>query len=88
MPDWPHEYLVRGKVDENQFLALVEHIRQFGYAGSFYQKPITYFDEDDFVYWTMGAAIETTTIINRCRKENSYEVRLKNGTLPATRKDT
>lgn len=81
MPEWPHEYLVRGKVDEKQFLALVKHIRQFGYAGSFYQKPITYFDEDDFVYWTMGAAIESTTIINRCRKENSYEARLKNGTL-------
>jgi len=86
MPEWPHEYLVRGKVDEKQFLALVEHIRQFGYVGSFYQKPITYFDEDEFVYWTMGAAIEITTIINRCRKENSYEARLKNGTLPG-RKD-
>jgi hypothetical protein len=26
--------------------------------------------------------ISETTIINRCRKEHSYECRLKNGTLP------
>ncbi len=43
---------------------------------------ITYFDEDGLVYWTMGAAIEETTIINRCSKESTYEYRLKMGTLP------
>lgn len=32
----------------------------------------------------MGAPVEETTIINRCLKENSYEARLKNGTLPNT----
>jgi hypothetical protein len=30
----------------------------------------------------MGAPINETTIINRCKKENSYEERLKNKTLP------
>jgi hypothetical protein len=45
-------------------------------------KPITYFDEDGRVYWTMGAPIEETTIVNRCTKEQTYEYRLKNGTLP------
>jgi len=48
----------------------------------FYKKKITYFDEDGLVYWTMGAPIEETTIINRCTKENTYEYRLKMGTLP------
>jgi len=82
MPEWPHQYIVRGRVDEKAFLGAVMHIREFGYQGFFYQKPITYFDEDGMTYWTMGAPIEETTIINRCRKENTYEERLKNGTLP------
>lgn len=80
---WPHEYIVRERVDEQLFVRLVEHIRAHGYQGRFYSKPITYFDEDGLTYWTMGEAIEKTTIINRCPKEGTYEERLKNGTLPA-----
>ena len=34
------------------------------------------------VYWTMGAPIEETIIINRCKKEQTYEYRLLNGTIP------
>jgi hypothetical protein len=79
---WPHEYIVRDRVDEGLFLSLVRHIREHGYEGRFYHKPITYFDEDGLVYWTMGAPIEETTIVNRCGKEQSYEYRLKHGTLP------
>ncbi len=79
---WPHEYIVRERVDEELFLSLVRHIREHGYDGRFYHKPITYFDEDGRVYWTMGAPIEDTTIVNRCTKEQSYEYRLEHGTLP------
>ena len=43
---------------------------------------ITYFDEGGLVYWTMGAPVEETEIINRCKKESSYEYRLAHGTLP------
>lgn len=82
MPEWPHEYIVRGKVDEGLFLETVKHIRSHGEPGKFYSRAIVYFEEDRLVYWTMGAPIEETTIINRCRKENTYEERLKNGTLP------
>jgi hypothetical protein len=63
---WPREYIVRERVDENLFVQLVEHIRANGYEANFYTKPITYFDEDGMVYWTMGAPIEKTTIVNRC----------------------
>jgi hypothetical protein len=83
MPTWPHEYLVRGRVDEALFVKLVTHIRTHGYEGHFYQKKITYFDEDGLVYWTMGEALEVTTIINRCRKEDSFQSREASGTLPA-----
>jgi hypothetical protein len=82
MPKWPHEYIVRERVDEEPFLQLVLHIRANGYLGKFYRKDITYFDEAGMVYWTMGAPVEETIIINRCKKENTYECRLQNGTLP------
>ena len=82
MPQWPHEYIVRERVDEQFFLKMVEHIQEFGYKGKFYSKTIVYFDHNGFTYWTMGAPIEETIIINRTKKENSYEERLKNGTLP------
>ena len=79
---WPHEYIVRDRVDEALFVRLVEHIRAHGYQGRFYSRPITYFDEAGLTYWTMGSPIAETTVINRCPKENTYEERLKNGTLP------
>ena len=79
---WPHEYLVRERVDRVLFDALVRHIRQHGFEGRFYQRVLTYFAEDGLLYWTMGEPIEETTIINRCKEEGSYENRLRNGTLP------
>lgn len=82
MQKWPHEYIVRERVDESLFVKLVEHIRANGYLGAFYKKEITYYDEDNLVYWTMGAPIEETIIINRCRKEQTYEYRLAHNDLP------
>ncbi len=82
MPEWPHEYIVRGKVDEKLFVEMVQHIRNHGYEGNFYKRTITYFDEDGLVYWTMGEPLDQTKIINRCQEENTYEARLKKGTLP------
>ena len=79
---WPHHYIVRDRVDEELFVHLVKHVRKFGYEGPFYNKKYTYFEEDGYVYWTMGDPVEETTIINRCTKENTYEYRLKMGTLP------
>lgn len=82
MPEWPHEYIVRDRVDEELFLNLVRHIRAHGFQGRFYRRVLTYYAEDGLLYWTMGAPIEETTIINRCKEEDSYENRLRNGTLP------
>jgi len=85
MSDWPHEYIVRGRVDEDLFVELVQFVRANGYKGKFYNMPITYFDDGGLVYWTMGAPLEETTILNRCRKEDTYEQRLLKGTLPDRR---
>jgi hypothetical protein len=82
MPVWPHDYIVRKNVDQTLFVQLVNHIREHGYQGKFYQKTITYYDWSEMTYWTMGAPIEETIIINRCKEEHTYRHRLRNGTLP------
>ena len=44
MPLWPHEYLVRERVgDEDLFVKLIEYIRSQGYLGTFYRMKITYY---------------------------------------------
>ena len=82
---WPHEYIVRERVEKDHFIDLVQHIRRNGYEGRFYTKIITYFDDEDMVYWTMGAPVDETTIVNRCQKEQTYEYRLTHGTLPESK---
>lgn len=82
MPEWPHEYLVRDRVDTQLFETLVRHIREHGLEGRFYRRVLIYFAEDGLLYWTMGEPIEETTIINRCREQDSFENRRKHGTLP------
>ena len=61
---------------------MVLHIRSHGYEGHFYQKKIIYHEEAGSVYWTMGNPLDETTIIKRCRKEDSFEYRSTNGNLP------
>ena len=82
MPEWPHEYIVRDRVDEALFERLVVHIRRHGREGMFYERVIVYYEENGLVYWTMGAPLQETTIVNRCRSEDTYERRLETGTLP------
>lgn len=86
MPEWPHEYLVRERVsDERCFAELIHHIRAYGSEQRFYQVRLVYYSEDGLLYWTMGAPVVETTIINRCREEDSYESRLARGELPPDR---
>lgn len=85
MPEWPHEYIVRDRVDEELFERLVIHIREHGVEGRFYEKVITYYEEAGLVYWTMGAPLRETFIVNRCWSEDTYERRLAGGALPVVR---
>ena len=79
---WPHEYIVRGKVDDNLFMELVKYIKAHGYIGKFYRNEYTYFEDRGKVYWTMEDPVEDTTIINRCNKDQTYEYRLERNDLP------
>lgn len=73
MPQWPHEYTVRRYEDPEKDQALFEEavgfIRTHGESREFEPtgKSAVYFDIDGRQYWTMGAPIEETIIINRAR---------------------
>ncbi len=91
MPEWPHEYLVRDRVDTRLFEELVHHIRQHGQPQAFYSKQYGYLEHGEMLYWTMveqmidgswSYPVDDETIVNRCVVNQSYENRLKAGTLP------
>lgn len=73
MPDIPHSYVVRGKtLDEESFVRAVRVIRTFGEPGKFYNTTRVYLTHGDRKWWTMGAPIEDTVIINTATTEKSY----------------
>lgn len=65
MPDCPHDYIVRSKVDGEKFVALALLIRAKGTVKPWGKYRHVYLELDGFNFWTMGAPIEQTTIINR-----------------------
>lgn len=64
----PHYYTLREgfKADED-FVFMVEFIREHGKHEFFYSKPRIYLYVDGWKYWTMGNPIEKTLLINRAR---------------------
>lgn len=61
----PHEYTHRDWGDVDGFYELVKLIRTAGYDAKFQGRKYRYLDVNDHVYWTMGAPIEFTVILNR-----------------------
>lgn len=62
----PHEYLVYGKVKGNDlFRPFVGWIREHWYMKRYGKKSFTYLNIGKRCYWSMGAPVEETTIINR-----------------------
>ena len=64
----PHEYIVRGKHNgtSKEFSEAVEYIREHGFHAWFWRSEHVYLLLDNRLYWTMGAPVEETIIINRC----------------------
>lgn len=70
----PHEYVVRQDIrDQKAFVDFVEYIRANGFRAKFWSLSNIYYEHDGYYYWTMGAPIEETIIINRCKVEE-YEI--------------
>jgi len=71
MPQWPHEYTVRRyddpQEDQTVFEEAVAFIRAHGERRTFEPtgESSVYFDIDERQYWTMGAPVAETIIINR-----------------------
>lgn len=65
--DGSHQYTVRKWAPElvGTFEKFVMHIRNNGYDGYFFKTKYKYFDMDGFKYWSMGAPLNITIIINR-----------------------
>ena len=79
---WPHEYVLRNQENAEMILALARHIFEHGIDGRFYSQVRKYHHEAGKVYWSMADAPEGATLINRCNEEQTFEARLKAGTLP------
>ena len=62
----PHEYIVKKDCpDPLEFEWFVLLIRSLGFTASFAGREYLYFIRGDYYYWTMGAPIEETVILNR-----------------------
>jgi hypothetical protein len=68
MPQLPHEYVVEGKVPDDQFWAFVRHIRERGFEAYWRGRLNTYLELGGWRYWAMpGRGDTSVTIINRER---------------------
>ena len=69
MPFAPHEYIVRGKcpLTDKEFLYFIDMQRRFGVTERWGKYNHSYLYIDDYKYWTMGAPIEETTVMNRAK---------------------
>ena len=66
MPKIPHSYTyIRTWKNKKNFYFCVMAIRTYGYVELFQGNEYTYFNFNNYKYWTMGDAIEKTILINR-----------------------
>lgn len=67
----PHEYVVKGRLPNDAktvFEEIVIFIRENGFVATYGKLgPNRYYTVDDYYYWTMGAPVEETTILNRAK---------------------
>jgi hypothetical protein len=66
----PHEYIVKDKIDDKYhkpFALVVSYIREQGFTANYKGRSGEYYILDDHYYWTMGAPVEETTVLNRAK---------------------
>ena len=69
MPWAPHEYIIRGKcpLTEEEFLYFIDMQRKYGKEERWGKNINPYLYIDDYKYWTMGAPVEDTLVMNRAK---------------------
>lgn len=66
MKDNPHWYTLRESWESGKdFEEVVKFIRKNGYYASWFQHLYIYYVIDDHKYWTMGAPVKETILINK-----------------------
>ncbi|RPH52224.1 MAG: hypothetical protein EHM85_03805 [Desulfobacteraceae bacterium] len=67
--DGSHQYTLSSWTPDlsEAFNKFVVHIRRHGYIEKFTGREYTYFDVVDYQYWSMGAPLEETILINRAK---------------------
>ncbi len=65
----PHSYTLRREQSKQMFFRVVAHMRKYGYVGRYGAAHYEYYDIGDHSYWTMGANVNDTELINRKRKD-------------------
>lgn len=69
MPFAPHEYIVKDKcllaTEEFEYFVTIQ--REHGVKERWRKYNFPYLYIDNYKYWTMGAPIEETTVINRAK---------------------
>lgn len=70
LPEIPHFYTLKVSWEkEEEFYQAVEGIRHFGRAERFKGRKFIYFYANGYKYWTMGAPVDETYLINRAKAE-------------------
>lgn len=89
MPRLPHWYTLRRNArDDAEFAAVVEEIRKRGYTQFAVGREWVYLNVGDFKYWSCGAPVEETILINRtyldpakAKEAAAIEIAAKKGTV-------
>jgi hypothetical protein len=67
----PHAYTLRHWGDDEAFELIVLHVREHGYEAVFGGALYTQYDCGNWFYWTMGASLPATVVLNRKRLPGS-----------------
>ena len=75
MPWCPHEYVVRGRcpLTDEEFVYIVTMQRNYGVELRWGKYLLPYLIIDDYKYWTMGAPMEDTIVLNRAKVKEEKE---------------
>ena len=75
MPENPHHYALRKNFrDDALFDSIVAAMRENSYSGKWGGRRYQYFNVNEHYYWTMGAPVPETILINRkVRGPTSYD---------------
>lgn len=78
MPEAPDQYALRRHAASNVALAAsVTSIREHGYQRAWGGHTYTYLDEGGWSYWTMGAPLDQTILINRAHITANIDVNVR-----------